>query len=168
MSVAGQVILSHGMESGPNATKVRVLAEVAERLRFRSERVDDQGILDPLTRLDRLLARIDQAAGPVVLMGSSLGAYVSGLASLQRAVAGLFLLAPPVRLRGIAPDLALRAPRIAIVHGWRDELIAPEEVYALAHAHRASLHLYDADHRLTEVVPAIAEHFERFLMQVRS
>ncbi|MFO1495252.1 MAG: hypothetical protein U1F26_11420 [Lysobacterales bacterium] len=68
---------------------------------FAASRVDDQGILDPLTRLDRLLARIDQAAGPVVLMGSSLGAYVSGLASLQREVAGLFLLAPPVRLRGL-------------------------------------------------------------------
>lgn len=168
MRIAGHVILSHGMESGPNATKVTALAQVAERLGYSSERVDDQGIVDPLTRLDRLLPLIDRATAPVVLMGSSLGAYVSGLASLQRELAGLFLLAPPVRLRGIAPDLALRAPRIAIVHGWRDELISPDEVYALAHAHRATLHLYDADHRLTEVVPAIEQDFARFLAQVSS
>ena len=36
----GHCILSHGFESGPDATKVTALAEVAERLGFTSERPD--------------------------------------------------------------------------------------------------------------------------------
>lgn len=162
----GHVILSHGMESGPNATKVTRLAAVAEALGFTSERVDDQGIVDPLARLDRLLPKIDAAPRPLLLVGSSLGAYVSGLASLQREVAGLFLLAPPVHMPGGVPDLQLRARRIAIVHGWRDELIAPDEVYALAAQTRATLHLYDSDHRLTDVVADIERDFAAFLEKV--
>ncbi len=162
-AATGHVILSHGMESGPNATKVTRLAQVAQALGFSCERVDDQGIVDPLQRLDRLLPKIDAAPRPLILVGSSLGAYVSGLASLQRDIDGLFLLAPPVRLPGIAPDLELRATHIAIVHGWHDELIGPDEVYALARSSAADLKLYDADHRLTDVIDAIDADFERFL-----
>jgi predicted alpha/beta-hydrolase family hydrolase len=162
----GHVILSHGMESGPNATKVARLAAVAEAFGFSTERVDDQGIVDPLVRLDRLLPKIDAAPRPLVLVGSSLGAYVSGLASMQRSIDGLFLLAPPVRLPGIAPDLTLHAPLIAIVHGWRDELIPPSEVVALAAATRAELKLYDSDHRLTDVVAAIEREFAAFLARI--
>ncbi|HWS25296.1 MAG TPA: alpha/beta fold hydrolase [Xanthomonadales bacterium] len=169
MSIAarvGHVILSHGMESGPNATKVTRLAAVAESLGLSSERVDDQGIVDPLARLDRLLPKIDQAPRPLVLVGSSLGAYVSGLASMQRPIDGLFLLAPPVRLPGISPDLSLHARHIEIVHGWRDELIPPGEVVALAQATRAMLKLYDSDHRLTDVVPDIEREFAAFLARL--
>lgn len=162
----GHVILSHGMETGPNATKVTRLAAVAEEFGFSSERVDDQGIVDPLARLDRLLPKIDRAARPLVLVGSSLGAYVSGLASMQRAIDGLFLLAPPVGLPGIAPDLTLHARHIQIVHGWRDELIPPSEVVALAQATRATLKLYDSDHRLTDVVPDIEREFAAFLARL--
>lgn len=162
----GHVILSHGMESGPNATKVTRLAAVAEGLGFTTERVDDQGIFDPAQRLQRLLPKIDAAPQPLVLVGSSLGAYVSGLASLQREIAGLFLLAPPVLRRGVHPDLDLRARDICIVHGWCDELIPPAEVYALAASRRAQLKFYDSDHRLSDIVPELERDFAAFLGKV--
>lgn len=159
----GHVILSHGMESGPNATKVTRLAQVAESLGFSSERVNDQGIVDAGQRLDRLLPKIDVAPRPLILVGSSLGSYVSALAALQRDIDGLFLLAPPVRLPAIQPDLQLRAKRIVIVHGWQDALFGPDEVYALAKSCNAELKLYDADHRLQEVIDPIAADFAQFL-----
>jgi len=162
----GHVILSHGMESGPHATKVTRLAAVAERLGFSTDRKDDQGIVEPLARLDRLLPKVDEAPRPLVLVGSSLGAYVSALASMRRQIDGLFLLAPPVRLRGISPDVTLQARFVAIVHGWRDELFDPADVYALAAKTRATLHLYDSDHRLTDVIPAIERDFETFLLRL--
>lgn len=161
----GHVILSHGMESGPNATKVTRLAQVAEALGFSHERPDDQGIHDPHLRLQRLLPKIAAAPRPLILVGSSLGAYVSGLASLQCPVDGLFLLAPPLRLSVGSSELMLRARHIALVHGWRDELIAADLVYALAAQSRAELHLYDSDHRLSDVVEPIARDFEGYLLR---
>ena len=100
----GHCILSHGFESGPEATKVTALAEAAQRLGWSHERPDYTDLDarreiselgDVPARLQRLLrlARAAAARGPLVLAGSSLGAYVSGLTSLQVPVAGLFLLA---------------------------------------------------------------------------
>ena len=40
MSIKGHCILSHGFESGPDATKVTALAEAAERLGWSHERPD--------------------------------------------------------------------------------------------------------------------------------
>lgn len=160
------MILSHGMESGPNATKVARLAAVAQDHGFTAQRVDDVGIVDPQARLRRLLPLIDAAPRPLLLMGSSLGAYVSGRASLEREVDALFLLAPPVRLPPPHAGLAVRAPRVVIVHGWRDELIAAGEVFDLAANMRASLHLVDADHRLGDAMEIIEREFAALLVTV--
>ena len=102
----GHCILSHGFESGPDATKVTALADAADRAGWTHERPDytDLDAMREVTelgdvpaRLQRLLALVRAAAarGPVVLAGSSLGAYISGLVSLQVPLAGLFLMAPP-------------------------------------------------------------------------
>ena len=84
MSIKGHCILSHGFESGPDATKVTALAEAAERLGWTHERPDYTDLDarrevselgDVPARLQRLLALAKAAAerGPLVLAGSSLG-----------------------------------------------------------------------------------------------
>ena len=169
----GHCILSHGFESGPDATKVTALAEVAQRHGWSHERPDytdldarhDVSALgDVPARLQRLLTLAQAAAakGPLLLAGSSLGAWISGQVSLQVPVAGLFLLAPPVRM---APAPALDAARvpISIVHGWHDELIPATEVVDWARARDARLLLVDDSHRLSEHVAAGAEAFAQFL-----
>ena len=119
----GHCILSHGFESGPDATKVTALADVAERLGWTHERpdytdLDGKREVTPLgdvpARIARLLALVQAAAqrGPVVLAGSSLGAYISGHVSQQVPVAGLFLMAPPVVMQGAPPMPA--APGIMV------------------------------------------------------
>ena len=93
----GTVMLSHGLESGPNATKVSALARVADVLGWQSVRPDFLDIdarKDPRAidaRIARLLASTP-AQGRIVFGGSSMGAFVSGFASLERRAAGLFLL----------------------------------------------------------------------------
>jgi predicted alpha/beta-hydrolase family hydrolase len=169
----GHCILSHGFESGPDATKVTALAEVAERLGWTHERPDytdldarhdvsDLG--DVPARVQRLLALARDAAarGPLVLAGSSLGAWISGRVTLQVPVAGLFLLAPPVRM-GEAPPLdAARVPT-SIVHGWDDELIPAAVVVGWAQDRKARLLLVDDGHRLSANVRAGAEAFAALL-----
>ncbi len=60
--------------------------------------------------------------GPVVLGGSSLGAYISAQVSLQVPTRGLFLMVPPTRM-GPLPALDAAAVPISVVHAWHDEVI---------------------------------------------
>lgn len=165
----GHVLLSHGLESGPQATKVSALAEVAESMGWSSERPDFRD-LDATSdiarvhdRLARLRARCDAAARPLVLAGSSMGAFISALATLEVDCRGLFLIAPPVELPGFPRRLdAARLPTW-IVHGWDDELIPATDVVAWAQPRRDRLILVDDSHRLSEHVAFCAETFGKFL-----
>ena len=169
----GHCILSHGFESGPDATKVTALADVAERLGWTHERPDytdldarrDVSELgDVPARVQRLeaLAKAAAARGPLVLAGSSLGAYISGLVSLQAPIAGLFLMAPPIRM-GTAHPLDAAPVPTSIIHGWHDELIPAQHVVDWAQARNARLLLVDDSHRLSDHVDASADAFAAFL-----
>lgn len=169
----GHCILSHGFESGPDATKVTALAEAAARLGFTHERPDYTDLdarrdVSPLgdvaARLDRLRERVRAARerGPVVLAGSSLGAWISGRVSLEFPVAGLFLMAPPVRLNASHPLEAAHVPT-SIIHGWYDELIPADDVVGWARTRGARLLLVDDGHRLSAHVESSADAFAGLL-----
>lgn len=169
----GHCILSHGFESGPDATKVAALAEAAQALGWTHERPDytdldarrDVSELgDVPARIQRLLALARQAVqrGPLILAGSSLGAYISGAVSLQVPVAGLFLMAPPVRM-GAAQPLQAAAVPTSILHGWHDELIPAGDVVAWAQARNDRLLLVDDSHRLAGHVRDSADAFAALL-----
>ena len=169
----GHCILSHGFESGPDATKVTALATVAGQLGWSVERPDytdldgrrDISELgDVAARTQRLLglARAAAGRGPLVLAGSSLGAWICGHVSLQVPVAGLFLMAPPIRLDAAHPLAAAPVPT-SIIHGWDDELIPAAEVAAWAQARRARLLLVADGHRLGDHVAASADAFAALL-----
>lgn len=174
--VRGYCILSHGFESGPDATKVTALAEVAERLGWRCERPDysdldarrDLGAHgDVAGRVQRLqgLAQAAVGHGPLVLAGSSLGAWISGHVSLHLPVQALFLMAPPVRM-GAAPPLQAADVPTSIVHGWHDELIQAADVVAWAQARNATLLLTNDTHRLGNSVEASADAFRALLSRL--
>lgn len=178
MSTRGHCILSHGFESGPDATKVTALADAAQRLGWTHERPDytdldakrdvsDLG--DVAARVERLLGRAHAAAarGPVVLAGSSLGAYISGLVSLKVPTLGLFLMAPPVRM-GEAPRLEAARVPTSVIHGWNDELIPAADVVAWSYARSARLLLVDDSHRLSNHVEASADAFASLLVSLRT
>ena len=169
----GHCILSHGFESGPDATKVTALAEAAERLGWTHERPDytDLDAMrevspfgDVLARLQRLQQIAHDAAshGPVVLAGSSLGAWISARVSLDVPLRGLFLMAPPIHM-GPAPMLDAAAVPTSIIHGWHDELIPAQQVVDWAQARKARLLLVDDSHRLSEHVQASADAFAELL-----
>lgn len=173
----GHCILSHGFESGPDATKVTALAEAAAALGWSCERPDYTGfdarrevseLGDVVARQAHLLelARAAAVRGPLVLAGSSLGAYIAGRVSLEVPVAGLFLMAPPIAM-GRLPALDAAAVPVSIIHGWDDELIHAQQVVEWARSRRACLLLVDDAHRLSEHVQASAEAFAALLRKVR-
>lgn len=169
----GHCILSHGFESGPDATKVKALAEAAERLGWTHERPDYTDLDarrevselgDVFARVQRLrgLAQAAAARGPLVLAGSSLGAWISGQVSLEVPAKGLFLMAPPVSM-GRAPPLQAANVPTSIIHGWDDELIPAASVVAWAQPRKARLLLVDDAHRLSDHVDASAQAFADLL-----
>ena len=169
----GHCILSHGFESGPEAIKVTALAEVAQRLGWSCERPDYTDldaraevsrVGDVPARLQRLLelARARAAEGPLVLAGSSLGAYVSAIASLQVPVRGLFLMVPPLTM-GPMPALDAAAVPTSVVHAWGDELIPAAGVIDWAAQRSARLLLLDDGHRLSAHVDTCALAFGELL-----
>ena len=169
----GHCILSHGFESGPEATKVTALAEVAQRLGWTHERPDYTDldamsevsrVGDVPTRLRRLVERAAIAArqGPVVLAGSSLGAWISGHVSRQEPARALFLMAPPVAMPEAPAMQAANVP-MTIVHGWHDELIPAAAVVDWAAPRNARLLLVDDGHRLERHVGDSAEAFAALL-----
>lgn len=170
--MTGHVIISHGLESSPDASKATALSRVAEALGWTQERPDyrrwDNDVNfsrlgDVTGRIAHLQAVATAVRGPLVLAGSSMGAFVSARVSLLVPVVGLFLMAPPTQLEGF--DIRLEAARVPtrIVHGWDDELIPASEVVRWAGARRDTTIFVNDSHRLAAHVDFCAEEFGRLL-----
>tara|TARA_B100001079_G_scaffold245698_1_gene233805 strand:+ start:1240 stop:1764 length:525 start_codon:yes stop_codon:yes gene_type:complete len=162
------VVFSHGKESGPWGTKITRLAESARTLGYRVTSIDYQGEDDPLARLDTLLAHNPQGT-PLVLVGSSMGGYVSAMAAGRLHTAALFLMAPALYIDGYPGDPAAAGPHdTEVVHGWDDEIVPLASSLAFAKRRRARLHLVADDHRLAESLDFIDNVFRAQLLRVRT
>ena len=129
---AATCIISHGLQSSPDATKATALSRcrASPGLEPRASRLSAIS-MPRISEFGDVPARIATAAGnwraavdgPLVLAGSSMGAFISARVSLEVPVRGLFLMAPPTRLQ--RHDISLEAAPVptCIVHGWHDELI---------------------------------------------
>ncbi len=106
-----RVVFAHGKESGPWGAKIQHLAGIAEACGFVVESPDYQGIDDPRERVAHLL-EIKPAGRPLVLVGSSMGAYVSAMACAALAPDALLLMAPALYLTAIPviPAIVRRTP----------------------------------------------------------
>jgi predicted alpha/beta-hydrolase family hydrolase len=171
-AMRGQIILSHGSGSSPDATKVSALAALAESLGWLTQRPDygaddargHAGSVAP--RIARLRATIEALEAPPLLVGSSMGAFVSGLVSLDVPVAGLLLLATPSEIPGYPRAFDLREGVPAtLIHGWRDDVCPLAGMQAFAASRRLPLLVLDDDHRLGASMDAIAVQFRRLLEQ---
>lgn len=167
-----RVLLSHGLESGPDSTKMTALRERAEAMPgVEAFALDYRGLDSPAERLRHLqsyLADQDWSAGRTVLAGSSLGGWVSAAYSQQTPVLGCFLLAPAFGIEGFPESRPrVRADRTHIIHGWQDEVVPPGPVIELARAQRLSLHLVDDGHRLQHSLDEVLRAFDAFLAGCR-
>jgi len=173
MSRIATVVFSHGHESSPGSRKIVELAPIAEHAGFAVEAIDYRDLRDdPLGRRDRLIARIDELAGPAVLAGSSLGGWVSMAAAEARDVAGLWLMAPALFLEdrvegGVIPErYAPRTEHALAVHGWRDDTIPWRNSLKFAEDFGAALHLVDDGHSLEHSIGLMQRLFDEFLQRL--
>ena len=162
------VYFAHGKESGPWGSKIQYLAEIAKKSGFQVESPDYSGMMDPKARVEKLLSLNPQASEHLIMVGSSMGAWVSLEASRQLKPQALFLLAPAVYLgEGFSHQAPTpHASQIDIIHGWQDEIVPVENAIRYAREHQARLHLVDSDHRLMNQLPVLGKLFEMLLEEV--
>ena len=115
-------------------------------------------------RVKQLLSTPLPDHSQLILVGSSMGGYVSTIASQQLRPQGLFLMAPAFCLPGYEDQNPVPiAKKVCVVHGWRDNVVPPANSMEIARRYRGDLHLLDADHALNDVLPRIEQIFEKFL-----
>jgi len=159
------VIYNHGMNSVPWGEKALGLAEVARRHGYTVISPDYQASNNPEWRVRQLLATDLTGYHEIVMVGSSMGAYVATVAAETIKPLALFLIAPTFYLPGYqATEFNPCCARIVVFHGWQDDVVPPEHAWRFSRAHRARLHLVDADHRLLSVLPEMQREFERLLI----
>jgi predicted esterase len=159
-----KVYFSHGQESGPWGTKITRLSAIATKLGCGIDSIDYTDTMDPDLRVERLLTVLDQEDDRIVLVGSSMGAYVSLVASESVDAAAVFLMAPALYMPGFKKQqYHSNSAHIEIVHGWSDDIIPAEHPIRYAKEADCTLHLISTDHSLNGSLEVVADLFERFL-----
>ena len=161
------VIFSHGQESGPWGTKIRAMADTVQELGCHTDSIDYRGIADPDERVRKLIDELGAFTEPLLLVGSSMGGYVATAAAEKLNAVGLFVLAPAFYVPGYE-DLTPPPAKIpvSIVHGWRDDVVPVGNSFRFAEQCRASLHILDGDHRLTDLIDEINQLLAQFVRKI--
>lgn len=165
-----KLYFAHGKESGPWGGKIQFLAGCAREIGWEVESLDYTDLPDdPDSRVARLIGRLETEPAPIVLVGSSMGGYVSLVASSRVPVAGLFLMAPALYLPGYQ-EKNFSKPNcpIEIVHGWRDDIVPPEHSIRFAKTTGTTLHLIEDDHRFSAKLDILGELLIPFLQKLSS
>ncbi|MEP7312336.1 MAG: alpha/beta hydrolase [Pseudomonadota bacterium] len=159
------VVFSHGKDSGPWGTKITALADTARGEGYEVESVDYRGVESPADRVTRLADVCKNLHGELVLVGSSMGGYVSVAAAATLHARGVFLMAPALYMPGL-PELRARVLDCpaTLVHGWRDDIVPFDQSVRFAKEYGAQLHLVDSDHQLHDQLRLIKYLFEYFLI----
>lgn len=163
------VVFSHGKESGPNGTKIQRLMAVAEDMGMRTNSVDYRNCTSAMERVALLTQTINGLgvfSQQLVLVGSSMGGYVSMAVANEMLVAGLFLMAPALWMPAEEYTIQSYHPmttKVEITHGLHDDIVPCEHSIRFAREHaNTTLHLVPDDHRLKASHDFLTCQFKRF------
>jgi pimeloyl-ACP methyl ester carboxylesterase len=164
------VIFSHGKESGPDGSKIKLLRELAEKNHFETVSLDYRQCKNADERIALLENYLETTeAENIILFGSSMGGYVSTVLACKKSVKGLFLLCPALYMND--PEYSFRefspqCEHIELVHGWQDDIVYYENSIRFAKANNAVLNLITDGHRLQNSLEFLENRFEIFLKRL--
>jgi alpha/beta superfamily hydrolase len=159
-----EVVFAHGKESGPWGTKIQHLAALAKNQGCAVASPDYRGLETPEQRLAHLLEQ-PRSGRPLILVGSSMGGYVSAMACAELAPVALLLMAPALYLAGYPREPSGCPADTVVVHGWHDDTVPVDSSIAFARARSAELHLVADGHRLAVSIDFIGQCFARQLQR---
>lgn len=162
-AVSGTVCFAHGMESGPWGTKITALAEVARQRRWQVQSPDFRFTKNPQERVRWLLDHPPAGPRPLILVGSSMGAYVMAQVSSHFHPDALFLMAPALYFPNWDEDPADCPLDTVVIHGWRDDVVPVDVAWRFAQPRRAALHLLNSSHDLNDQLDTLTRLFATML-----
>ena len=162
-----QVIFSHGKESGPYGVKITAMIGVVEKLGLQSSSLDYRGIEEPEVRSQKLVTYLRAVTDDYLLVGSSMGAYVSLRAAQETSPCGLFLLAPAVYMPGYDnTDISPGKAPTYVMHGWQDDIVPVTNVINFSRQYSTELRLVDDDHILRHSLDLICQELAEFIQRL--
>ncbi len=159
------VIFSHGKVTGPKGSRIQSLSKIANRLGYEVESLDYRRLPtnERVEKLNRYLEDIDR---PYILVGTSMGGYISAVSALSHDPLGIFLISPALYLDGYAEaEVEKISCPTTIVHGWDDDIVPVQNVIRFAQSASANLHIFQGGHRLREKLSETESCFEQFLRE---
>lgn len=165
MSTERLVCFAHGKESGPWGTKITRLAEVAKARGFEVMSLDYRATQNPQERVQMLLQHAPRARR-LVLVGSSMGGYVSAMACAALQPDALFLMAPALYFPGWDQEPQGIPECCSVVHGRSDDIVPVERAVRFAERNGSELHLLHSGHTLNDQLPILSFLLDRMLEQV--
>lgn len=167
------VVFSHGKESGPEGSKIQRLRAEAKLFGLETKSIDYRECATASERvalLNETLKQLDTPPQQIVLVGSSMGGYVSTVMANSLPVAGLFLMAPALWMQSEEYTVQLYQPKtskVEITHGINDEVVPYENSIRFAKEHKGTiLHLVPDGHRLKASLDFLACQFRRFIKEL--
>lgn len=159
------VIFSHGKVTGPKGSRITALSKIAIRMGYDVESLDYRRLSTPerVTRLNNFVEGLNR---PYVLVGTSMGGYVSAVSALSSSPLGIFLISPAIYLDGYAEaEVEKISCPTTVVHGWDDDIVPVQNVIRFAQSAGANMHIFAGGHRLREKLSETESCFEQFLRE---
>lgn len=161
------IYFAHGKESGPWGTKIVRLADIAKEYGVAVISPDYSDTFDPDVRVERLLSVCDISSEHLILVGSSMGGYVSTVASERLKPKGLFLMAPAFYIGDYqVQDPVPYSDTVDIIHGWNDDIVPCINSIKFAEKYKSNLHLIDSGHTLNDSLDQVCGIFKMFLGKI--
>lgn len=163
--LAPLVIFSHGKVTGPKGNRITALSKIAQRMGYDVESLDYRR-LNTNERVEKLNRYLESMSRPYVLVGTSMGGYVSAVAALTNNPLGVFLISPALYLDGYdEAEVGRLSCPTTVVHGWDDDIVPVNNVIRFAQSAAANLHIFAGGHRLREKLSETESCFEQFLRE---
>ncbi len=162
-----KIYFSHGKESGPYGRKITAMIKIAESLKINYESIDYTKSKNPEERIYTLLNSITKTNENIILVGSSMGGYVSANVAEKIKPKGLFLMAPAFYLGAYKKqEYNLKEIETLIIHGLQDDIVPAENSLKFAKNNLCKLYYINDNHSLSNSVKEIEKYFLEFLLEI--
>jgi len=159
-----QVIFSHGLEGTPLGSKAKIIKEICTANNVIFTTIDYKDCKTANERVELLESNIKNNSNSLILVGSSMGGYVSATCSNKYESLGLFLIAPALYLTGYeVQKYRSKSKNITVRHGWNDDIIPVDNSIKFCKIHNCNLTIDQDDHRMSKTRNELAIHFTNFL-----